>query len=86
MPTLTVRNLPDEVHRALRLRAAQHGRSTEAEVRDILDATVRPPQRLRLGAAMAEVSRRAGLLNEDVLALEALTAERQAPAQPLVLE
>ncbi|WP_415859309.1 FitA-like ribbon-helix-helix domain-containing protein, partial [Burkholderia multivorans] len=35
MPVITVRNLSDEVHRALRIRAAQHGRSTEAEVRDI---------------------------------------------------
>lgn len=33
MAVLTVRNVPDEVHRALRLLAAQHGRSTEAEVR-----------------------------------------------------
>ena len=37
MTTLTVRNLPDEVHRALRIRAAGHGRSTEAEVRAILE-------------------------------------------------
>jgi plasmid stability protein len=36
MAMLTMRNLPDEVHRALRLRAARHGRSTEAEVRAIL--------------------------------------------------
>lgn len=86
MPTLTVRNLPDEVHRALRLRAAQHGRSTEAEIRDILETTVRPPQRLRLGTAIAEVGRRAGLVNEDVLALEALTADRKVPAQPLAME
>ncbi|MDK1494618.1 plasmid stabilization protein, partial [Sinorhizobium sp. 7-81] len=30
MAILTVRNVPDEVHRALRVRAAMHGRSTEA--------------------------------------------------------
>ncbi len=36
MAMLTVRNLPDDVHRALRVRAAQHGHSTEAEVREIL--------------------------------------------------
>jgi len=34
MATVTVRNLPDEVHRALRVRAAMHGRSTEAEIRE----------------------------------------------------
>nr|WP_275668108.1 Arc family DNA-binding protein [Nitrincola tibetensis] len=33
---LTVRNLPDEVHKALRIRAAYNGRSMEAEVRQIL--------------------------------------------------
>ncbi|MFB9619792.1 FitA-like ribbon-helix-helix domain-containing protein [Brooklawnia cerclae] len=35
MAVLTVRNVPDEVHRALRVQAAEHGRSTEAEVREI---------------------------------------------------
>jgi plasmid stability protein len=33
MAMLTVRNLPDDVHRALRVQAALYGRSTEAEVR-----------------------------------------------------
>ena len=33
MSSITVRNVPDEVHRALRVRAARHGRSTEAEIR-----------------------------------------------------
>ena len=33
MAMLTVRNLPDEVHRALRVRAVLHGHSMEAEVR-----------------------------------------------------
>jgi len=40
MASVTVRNLPDEVHHALRLRAAHHGRSTEAEVRSILARVV----------------------------------------------
>ena len=35
MVMLTVRNLPEEVHRALRVRAARRGHSTEAEVRTI---------------------------------------------------
>src|SRR6218665_87566 len=39
---LTVRNIPDEVHRALRVRAAEHGRSAEAEVREILSAALLP--------------------------------------------
>jgi plasmid stability protein len=36
MPTLTIRNLPDHVHSALRILAAQDGISVEAEVRNIL--------------------------------------------------
>jgi plasmid stability protein len=35
MAPVTARNLPDETHRALRMRAATHGRSTEAEIRAI---------------------------------------------------
>ncbi|MDR0242588.1 MAG: Arc family DNA-binding protein [Burkholderia sp.] len=60
MPVITVRNLPDEVHRALRIRAAQHGRSTEAEVRDILEQAVLPGGRLKLGTLLAEIGREAG--------------------------
>ena len=33
MAVVTVRNLPEATHRALKLRPAQHGRSTEAEIR-----------------------------------------------------
>ncbi|MGH3180908.1 MAG: FitA-like ribbon-helix-helix domain-containing protein [Streptosporangiaceae bacterium] len=36
MATLTIRGLDEETHARLRVRAAQHGRSMEAEVRAIL--------------------------------------------------
>jgi plasmid stability protein len=36
MAILHLRHLPDEVHRRLRVRAAEHGRSMEAEARAIL--------------------------------------------------
>jgi plasmid stability protein len=36
MPQLTVRNLPEELVRALRVQAARNGRSAEAEHRMIL--------------------------------------------------
>jgi len=65
MAMLTVRNLPDSVHRALRMRAAQHGRSTEAEVREILATVVKPQSRLLLGDALAELGRKVGLKDED---------------------
>ncbi|USX23007.1 plasmid stabilization protein [Oxalobacteraceae bacterium OTU3REALA1] len=79
MAMLTVRNLPDDVHRALRVRAAQHGRSTEAEVREILSAAVKPQGRVRLGDAMAALVQGIGLTNDEVEALE--RARDTAPAR-----
>lgn len=43
MATLTIRQLDDGTHARLRERAARHGRSVEAEVRAILDATTGRP-------------------------------------------
>lgn len=40
MAVLNIRNLPDEVHAKLRVRAAKAGRSMEAEAREILTAVV----------------------------------------------
>lgn len=65
MAMLTVRNLPDDVHRALRVRAARHGRSTEAEVREILASAVKPESRVRMGEALAALGYKLGLTNED---------------------
>lgn len=42
MANLTVRGLDDETHARLRVRAAEHGRSMEAEARVILHDTVSP--------------------------------------------
>jgi plasmid stability protein len=42
MSQLIVRNLPGDVVRALKLRAARHGRSAEAEHRRILEEAVLP--------------------------------------------
>jgi plasmid stability protein len=84
MAILTVRNLPEDVHRALRVRAAQHGRSTEAEVREILAAAVKPEGRLRVGDALAAIGRRIGLSDEDVATIE--SARDAGPAEPLRFE
>ncbi|MBN9072454.1 MAG: plasmid stabilization protein, partial [Rhizobiales bacterium] len=65
MPSLTIRNLSAETHRALKIRAARHGRSTEAEVRDILDQAARPEDRVRLGSLLAEIGREARLSPEE---------------------
>ena len=81
MAILTVRNVPDDVHRALRVRAAQHGRSTEAEVREILAAAVKPDKRVRVGDALAAIGRKIGLTNEDVAVFERV--RDKTPAKPL---
>jgi plasmid stability protein len=66
MPAVTVRNLSDETHRALRVRAAHHGRSTEAEIRDIIEAAVRPPERVKLGSLLTAIGRDAELSDSDI--------------------
>ena len=78
MAAVTIRNLSDETHRALKVRAAQHNRSTVAEIRAILEAAVRPDGRLRLGTALSEMSRQIGLTNADVESLEAARDARAA--------
>lgn len=55
MVAVTVRNLSEETHRALRHRAAAHGRSTEAEIRAVLDEAMRPEGRLKLGSAIRAI-------------------------------
>ncbi|MFM1885430.1 MAG: hypothetical protein RL026_587 [Pseudomonadota bacterium] len=81
MATLTVRNLPDEVHRALRVRAAQHGRSAEAEVREILAAAVKPEKRVRMGDALSAIGRDLGLSDEEFDLIEGL--RDKSPAEPV---
>jgi plasmid stability protein len=43
MPTLTIRNVPERVHRAIRRRAAENARSVEAEVRALLETAATAP-------------------------------------------
>ena len=81
MAAVTIRNLSDAAHRALKVRAARHNRSAEAEMRAILEAAVRPAERLHLGTALAEMSRKIGLTNADVEALD--QARDRTPAEPL---
>jgi antitoxin FitA len=64
------RNVPDEVHRALRVFAAQHGRSTEAEIRGISERAVKPAKRVRLGDALAALRRKVGVTDEDIATID----------------
>ncbi len=65
MAMLTVRNLSEEVHRALRVRAAQHGQSMEAEVREILESAISPKGSVKLGSLLADMGRQAKLSDEE---------------------
>jgi antitoxin FitA len=84
MAMLTVRNLPEEVHRALRVRAAQHGRSMEAEVREILEVTVAPEGRVRLGSLLADIGRQVRLSDEEAALFN--DVRDKTPARPIELE
>lgn len=79
MSAVTVRNLPPEVHRALKLRAARHGRSTEGEIRAILEQAVRPQRRVGIGSALAAFGRRCGGLELDI-------GRDQDPTEPASFE
>ena len=65
MPSITIRKVPDEVHRALKLRAAQHGHSAEAEMRDILEKAVMPEDRRNFGSLMTSIVRETGGLTDE---------------------
>jgi plasmid stability protein len=84
MAVLTVRNLPDAVHRALRMRAADHGRSTEAEIRDILEKAAFPAERVKLGSLLASIAREAGGLTDAEA--EHFNLRDKTPAKPMSFE
>lgn len=80
MPSVTVRNVPDAVHRAIRVRAAQHGRSIESEMRDILESAVKPPGRVKLGSLLAEIGRKVKLTDEEFATFESVRDSTSARA------
>ena len=78
MPAVTIRNLPEATHRALKARAAKHGHSTEAEIRSILEFAVHPADRVRLGSTLAALGKKYGGVD--------LSVERdQTPTPPVRL-
>ncbi|MHB8455999.1 MAG: FitA-like ribbon-helix-helix domain-containing protein [Acidiferrobacterales bacterium] len=79
MSAVTIRNLPEETHRALKLLAAQHGHSTEAEIREILEEAVRPKTRIKIGSELAAFGQRFGGGDFNV-------TRDQTPPEPAVFE
>lgn len=81
MPAVTIRRISEETHRALKRRAAQHNRSTEAEIRAILEAAAQPEGRQRIGSELSAIGKKNGLTNADVEALE--YGANNQPAEPM---
>lgn len=84
MGMMTVRNIPDEVHNALKARAKRHNRSAEAEVRAILEEVTLPEKRLHMGDALAALGRKVGLTNEDFSIFDQVGDK--TPAEPMRFE
>ena len=66
MPTVTVRRLSDATHRALKARAARNRRSLEAEICHILEESISPKPRLKIGSELAAFGRRYGGIEIDL--------------------
>ncbi|MBX5219912.1 FitA-like ribbon-helix-helix domain-containing protein [Rhizobium sp. NLR8a] len=66
------------------MRAATHGRSTEAEIRDILETAVRPPERVKLGSLLASIAREAELTDAEAELFDHL--RDKTPADPMRFE
>ncbi len=79
MGSLNVRNLSDDTHKALRIQAARHGRSMEAEVRAILDEALKPRKKPGLGSMLAAIGR-------DFDGVDLDLTRDTAPAEPASFE
>jgi antitoxin FitA len=84
MAMLTVRNLPDAVHRALRLQAGRHCHRMAAEVREVLESAVSPAGRVKLGSLLAAVGRQAKLTDKEFAVFEQV--RDKSPAHPVTFE
>ncbi len=84
MGMMTIRGIPEEVHSALKARAKRHNRSTEAEVRAILQEAACPEDRLKMGDALAALGRQLRLSKEDLETVEQM--HDKTPANPMRFE
>jgi antitoxin FitA len=79
VPAVTIRKLSPETHRALKARARSYGRSTEAEIRAILDAAVKPAETIGIGSALSRLGRRLGGVDLEI-------DRDRTPAEPIRFE
>jgi plasmid stability protein len=92
MATLNIRNLPDEVHQRLRVLAAEHGRSMEAEARAILAAATTGARQAPAPSALEKAKRLQDFVdklyggNKPKNVVDELIAERRRAAEREALE
>ena len=67
MANVTVKNIPNEVYRALQQRATSNGHSIEEEVLHILETAIRPVERIKLGSLLVSIADEAGGLTDAEL-------------------
>ena len=67
---VTIRGIPEEVHRAIRVRAEKHGHSLQAEMREILTNAVKSKDRVKLGDLLADIGKEVKLSNEEMVVFE----------------
>ena len=66
MASVLIRNLSDSTHNAIKSQARAAGRSTEAEIRLILDAAVQPKNPVRLGTKSAVWNWKMSAINQQI--------------------
>ncbi len=81
MALLNIRNLPDEVHAQLRVRAAKAGRSMEAEARAILTAVITAEESAPSASALPDWVDALYGPDKPQQVVETLLAERRREAQ-----
>ncbi len=78
MATMTIRNIPDETYRAIKVRAALNDRSAEAEVRVLIQEAVQPRSGGTLLEALQRFGREVGMTDDDLALFE---RDRSAPRE-----
>lgn len=66
MAAVVIRKIPEATHRALKARAKKNGRSTEAEIREILVNALRAAEPQGLGSKLAAFAQQFGGIELDI--------------------
>ncbi|MGB1310771.1 MAG: FitA-like ribbon-helix-helix domain-containing protein [Leucothrix sp.] len=79
-----MRNIPDEIYRGLRVQAAMHGQSAEAEMRSILESAIKRRNRVKLGSLLLEIGEQARLTDDEFSIISQV--RDKTPAEPVSFE